>query len=90
MSLWSLDEMGWIIASSRSMIFEVATKLVAVDLELFTDTIVWWKCLNTEFSAFLMRTGLGSVHRKIYGKVCPTDIHSNTEMSLKFIAHKMR
>ena len=69
MNLWSLDEMGLIIASPRSMILEVATKLVAVDSELFADTIVRWKCLNTEFSAFLMRTGLGSVHRKTYRKV---------------------
>ena len=71
--------MGSIISSPRSMILEVATKFVTIDSELFANIIVRWKCLNTEFSAFLMRIGLGSVHRKTYRKVFqplnPIDSH---------------
>ena len=67
--LWSLDEMGSIIAGPRNIILEVAAKLAPVNLELFINTIIRWKSLYTEFNALIIRIGLRNTYMKTYNDV---------------------
>lgn len=59
--LWSLDEMGSIIAGPRNIVLEVAAKLAPVNSELLINAIIQWKSLYTEFNALAIRTGFGLV-----------------------------
>ena len=67
--LWSLDEMGSIIAGRRNLILEVAAKLAPVDSELFINAIIRWKSLYTEFNALAIRIGLRSTYMKTHRDV---------------------
>lgn len=67
--LWSLDEMGSIIAGPRNIILEVAAKLAPVNSELFVNAIVRWKSLYTEFNILLIGIGLRNSYLKTYSDV---------------------
>lgn len=67
--LWSLDEMGSIIAGPRSIILEVAAKLAPVNTELFINAIIQSKSLFTEFNDLAIRIGLRSIYMKTYSEV---------------------
>lgn len=67
--LWSLDEMGPIIAGPRNIVLEVAAKLAPVNSELFINAIIQWKSLYTEFNALAIRIGLRSTYMKTYREV---------------------
>ena len=67
--LWSLDEMGSIIAGPRNIVLEVAAKLAPVNSELLINAIIQWKSLYTEFNALAIRTGLRSTYMKTYSEV---------------------
>ena len=69
LGIWSLDEMGSIIAGPRNIILEVAAKLAAFNSKLFVNTIIRWKSLYTEFNALAIRVGLRSTFMKTYGEV---------------------
>ena len=67
--LWSLDEMGSIIAGRRNLILEVAAKLAPVDTDLFVNAVIRWKSLYTEFNALAIRIGLRSTYMKTHKEV---------------------
>ena len=67
--LWSLDEMGSIIAGPRNLILEVAAKLAPINSELFTNAVIRWKSLYTEFNALAIRVGLRGTYMKTYSEV---------------------
>lgn len=69
LGLWSLDEMGSVIAGPRNIILEVAARLAPVNSELFINAIIRWKSLYTEFNALLIRVGLRSTYMKTYSDV---------------------
>ena len=62
--LWSLNEMGSIIAGRRNLILEVAAKLAPVDTDLFVNSVIRWKSLYTGFNALAIRIGLRSTYTK--------------------------
>ena len=67
--LWSLDEMGLIIAGPRNIILEVAAKLAPVNSEIFVNAIIRWKSLYTEFNILLIGIGLRNSYLKTYSDV---------------------
>ena len=67
--LWSLDEIGSIIAGPRNIILEVAAKLAPVNSELFVNAIIRWKSLYTEFNILLIGIGLRNSYLKTYSDV---------------------
>lgn len=64
--VWSLDEMGSIIAGPRNTILETAAKLAPVSSEILINAIIRWKSLYTEFNILLIGLGLKSSYLKTY------------------------
>ena len=67
--VWSLDEMGSIIAGPRNIILEVVAKLAVFNTELFINTVIRWKSLYTEFNALLIRIGLRNTYATTYAEI---------------------
>lgn len=67
--VWSLDEMGSIIAGPRNIILEVVAKLAVFNSELFINTVIRWKSLYTEFNALLIRIGLRNTYAKTHAEL---------------------
>ena len=69
LGLWSLDEMGSILAFPRQFILEVAAKLAPNNAVLFVNAVIRWKSMYNEFLCLLVTAGLGGSFTKAYQQI---------------------
>ena len=83
--VWSLDEMGSIIAGPRNIILEVVAKLAVFNSELFINTVIRWKSLYTEFNALLIRIGLRNTYAKTHAELQKEKVSMDEHAILQII-----
>ena len=69
LGLWSLDEMGSILALPRQLVLEVAAKLAPNNAALFVNAVIRWKSIYNEFLCLLVTAGLGGTFTKAYQQI---------------------